>query len=96
MTTQERTPPPSRPPKGLRDDRWWRWLLTCIREMWQRLNRDQFSIGEVTIYTGAGTPENNQAGSVGDVYLRTDGSTGTTMYIKESGSDTDTGWSSVS
>lgn len=40
----------------------------------------------------AGTPEGQIVGSIGDVALRTDGGAGTTLYIKESGSATDTGW----
>lgn len=41
---------------------------------------------------GTGTPLNRVVGSIGDVYLRTDGSTTTTLYVKESGMDTKTGW----
>jgi hypothetical protein len=41
---------------------------------------------------GSGSPESSVTGSIGDVYQRTDGSTGTTLYVKESGSATNTGW----
>lgn len=44
---------------------------------------------------GAGSPEGSVTGSIGDEYQRTDGSTGTTKYVKESGSGT-TGWKAVS
>jgi len=44
------------------------------------------------VLTGTGTPEGVVAGSVGDSFFRTDGGTGTTLYIKESGSATNTGW----
>lgn len=40
---------------------------------------------------GAGSPEGSVSGSVGDIYLRTDGGAGTTMYVKESGTG-NTGW----
>jgi hypothetical protein len=45
-----------------------------------------------TLYTGTGTPEGAQVGSVGDLFCRTDGGAGTTLYIKQSGSATNTGW----
>lgn len=89
MTT---TPPPTRPPEGRPTADFWRSLLDSIYQIWQRLNRTQLTIGESTIYTGAGSPENNQIGSVGDLWLRTDGGSNTTLYVKESGDDTDTGW----
>jgi len=44
---------------------------------------------------GTGTPESAITGSIGDVYQRTDGSTSTTLYIKESGTATNTGWVAV-
>jgi hypothetical protein len=40
---------------------------------------------------GTGTPEGTVAGNVGDIYTRTDGGAGTTLYIKESGTG-NTGW----
>lgn len=44
---------------------------------------------------GAGTPEGAVTGVVGDIYERTDGGAGTTLYIKESGTG-NTGWVAVS
>ncbi|MCH8931148.1 MAG: hypothetical protein IIA98_09585 [Proteobacteria bacterium] len=44
------------------------------------------------ILSGAGSPENAVIGSVGYLYLRADGGPSTTMYVKESGDNTDTGW----
>jgi hypothetical protein len=43
------------------------------------------------IFSGAGTPESNIVGRIGDLYLRTDGSTSTTLYVKTSGTG-NTGW----
>lgn len=40
---------------------------------------------------GAGSPEGAVTGAVGDLYVRTDGGAGTTLYCKESGSG-NTGW----
>jgi hypothetical protein len=42
--------------------------------------------------TGAGTPEAVVTGYRGDMFLRSDGGAGTTLYIKESGDNTNTGW----
>lgn len=54
------------------------------------------STGAVTsaapfIKSGSGTPEGAVTGPVGSVWLRTDGSTSTTIYIKTSGTS-NTGW----
>lgn len=43
------------------------------------------------IASGAGSPEGAQAAPVGSLWLRTDGGSGTAMYVKESGTGT-TGW----
>lgn len=43
------------------------------------------------IRQGAGSPESSVSGLVGDLYLRTNGTAGTTLYTKESGTGT-TGW----
>ena len=44
------------------------------------------------VLDGYGAPTGAVDGNVGDLYLRLDGSTGTTLYVKESGHATDTGW----
>ena len=43
------------------------------------------------IMAGSGTPENVVTAPVGSLWLRTDGGTGTTLYVKESGTG-NTGW----
>lgn len=48
--------------------------------------------GGGNIYSGAGVPNGTQVGSVGDLYLRTGGGAGTTLYVKESGAATNMGW----
>ena len=48
----------------------------------------------VRIYSGFGTPESKVSAGIGSVYLRKDGSTGTTIYKKESGTG-DTGWVAI-
>jgi hypothetical protein len=41
---------------------------------------------------GTGSPEGVVSAPVGSYYLRTDGGTGTTLYVKEGGSTGATGW----
>lgn len=40
---------------------------------------------------GTGTPETNETADVGTLFLRTDGGTSTTFYVKETGTG-NTGW----
>lgn len=52
-----------------------------------------FSVNNAcVIRSGSGTPESAVTGNVCDLYLRTDGGANTTLYIKESGAATNTGW----
>lgn len=50
--------------------------------------------GNVYWSSGAGDPEGELVAVVGSLYSRTDGGTGTTLYIKETGTG-DTGWVAV-
>jgi hypothetical protein len=43
------------------------------------------------VYTGAGDPEGAYTAPQGSLFLRTDGSTNTTLYVKTAGADA-TGW----
>lgn len=47
--------------------------------------------GAASIQSGSSTPESAVTAPVGSLFLRTNGSTGTTLYIKESGTG-NTGW----
>lgn len=49
------------------------------------------SLNYLPIYIGTGSPENKESAKVGSIYLRLDGGTNTTLYVKESGEST-TGW----
>jgi hypothetical protein len=42
--------------------------------------------------SGAGSPNGVLTAAVGSLYTRTDGGAGTTLYVKESGTGTNTGW----
>ena len=44
------------------------------------------------VISGTGSPEGVVAAGVGTLYLRTDGSTGTVLYVKETGTTTSSGW----
>lgn len=48
----------------------------------------------VTYIKGSGSPESVVTAPIGSLYVRTDGSTGTTLYVKESGTG-NTGWVAV-
>lgn len=48
--------------------------------------------GTCRISGGANTPEGAVRGKVCDLFLRTNGGAGTTIYVKESGTNTTTGW----
>ena len=45
-----------------------------------------------TMLTGTGSPEGNVAAPIGSQYLRSDGGTGSTLYVKESGGGSASGW----
>lgn len=53
------------------------------------------TLGTPTLRSGTGTPEGVVTAVVGSQFLRTDGGTGTTLYVKESGVG-NTGWVAVS
>ena len=42
--------------------------------------------------SGVGSPNGVVSGSPGDLYVSTSGGAGTTLYVKESGVNTNTGW----
>lgn len=44
------------------------------------------------IHIGRGNPNGTEYGSVGHLFLRTDGGASTTLYVKESGANTTAGW----
>jgi hypothetical protein len=44
------------------------------------------------IFSGTGTPNGRVQAPIGAIYLRRDGSTGQTLYVKEGGSTGATGW----
>lgn len=47
------------------------------------------------LQSGTGAPEGAVSGTPCDVFIRTNGSAGTTLYVKETGTATNTGWGVV-
>lgn len=54
-------------------------------------NAGHMSIGLGSVLGGAGSPENNVVARPGSLYARSDGGSGSTLYVKEAGAGT-TGW----
>lgn len=50
--------------------------------------------GATRVRTGTGSPEASVTGAIGDVYIQTDGSFGSSFWVKESGTG-NTGWANV-
>ena len=47
---------------------------------------------DLAVYAGTDSPEGVVTEHVGSLYLRTNGGASTTLYVKESGDGTNTGW----
>lgn len=69
---------------------WYRETLVLVRGAPTIPSLD-FGGGGPYAFAGAGTPEGAVAAPVGSYYLRTDGGTETTFYVKEAGTGT-AGW----
>ena len=50
------------------------------------------SVGGALIQSGFGSPNSVLVGNPGDLYLNKSGGAGTSVYVKESGAGTNTGW----
>ena len=80
-----RVPPPSQDMQT-----WARQLVQFLQ-----LKLDQLDRGTDFLIIDSGTPENVVQAKVGTLYLRLDGGAASTLYIKESGNNTRTGWRAV-
>lgn len=56
------------------------------------LKENVFTQVNLPVFKGKGTPEGAVVAAIGSLYLRLDGGTSTTFYVKESGDGTNTGW----
>lgn len=69
------------------------WLLDNDAVPILRMFGGGLVLGEVlTISHGPSAPNGLRNGRVGSLYLRTDGGAASTLYVKESGDNTNTGW----
>jgi hypothetical protein len=57
-------------------------------------SNNSVSIGSIKIIVGTGSPEGVVEASIGSLFTRTDGSSGSTLYVKTSGTES-TGWDAV-
>ena len=55
-------------------------------------NEGEVVLGGARVLAGNGVPNAAVVGSPGDLYVDKDGGAGVTLYVKESGVGTDTGW----
>ena len=65
--------------------------VEVLNSMIRTLFMNMVKSDKMKIYFGYGAPENNVAAGIGSLYLRLDGGSSTTLYVKESGT-ADTGW----
>jgi hypothetical protein len=63
-------------------------LYDFLRRVVQAVNTQD----DTRVLTGQGSPEGVVVAKVGRLYARTDGGAGTALYVKESGNNTNTGW----
>lgn len=64
-------------------------LNRMMRQVFESIQNDQNGFAD---YSGYGTPENAITAKIGSIYKRLDGGASTTLYVKESGANTNTGW----
>lgn len=50
------------------------------------------TVGGLKVLAGSGSPAGAVAAPVGSLYLRMDGGTNTSLYVKEAGAATSAGW----
>lgn len=70
------------------------WDLGSGSLRWKDVYADSIRLGAGSraILTGSGSPEGVVTASPGAIYLNTGGGAGVTLYVKETGSSTNTGW----
>ena len=67
-------------------------LIVSLYDFLRRVVVSVNGLDDTRVLTGVGSPEGVVTASVGRLYTRTDGGAGTTLYVKESGVNTSTGW----
>lgn len=64
-------------------------LNRMLRTLYDNLSGDTITVRD---FTGYGSPEGVITAGVGSTYRRVDGGTSTTLYVKETGNNTNVGW----
>jgi len=67
-------------------------LTTSLYDVFRRIVSTVNGLEDAKVLRGAGSPEGAVVAKVGTLYARTDGGANTTLYVKESGDNTNTGW----
>jgi len=73
------------------EQRFLQWPFMKIFAGWNAI-LDRLVAFSVSIPAGKGSPNGNVIGKPGDLYINISGGAGTTLYVKESGNGTNTGW----
>lgn len=79
---------------GLRNDATGQYTWIALPNSQDMIVNGKLMIGgaQAGIISGIGSPEGRINAAVGSIYLRTDGSTNSTLYVKESGVTGSAGW----
>lgn len=67
----------------------------AVQRNFELINTFLGVLAEIPFFVGSGTPENAVTASPPALYFNRSGGTDTTLYVKASGSATDTGWLAV-
>jgi hypothetical protein len=67
----------------------------AVRRNFETLDQALGVVAQINFRIGTGTPEAAVTGSPPDIYFNRSGGTYTTLYVKASGSATNTGWLAV-
>lgn len=67
-------------------------LVVSLYDFLRRVVVSVNALDETTVLSGVGSPEGVVNAKVGRLYVDTAGGAGTTLYVKESGDMTTTGW----
>lgn len=63
-----------------------------VEREFEAIERALASLTDRAVLRGSGTPEGAVTADIGTIYLRTDGSTSTTLYVKTASDGANTGW----
>lgn len=67
-------------------------LIRSMQALERRIKTLENRVNAFSLTSGTGTPQGAVTANVGAMYQRTDGGGATTLYVKESGANTNTGW----